>query len=359
MSHALDSPDRAEARHAPEGARGHRRDRGLDLDRDRIVLLFYEDFEKDRLFPGDRRLLRMARRSYRALRGKQRVSGFEVAFRKLVTALERAGQRVRVNDHDLARRNPEYPIGIAGYPHILDRWRLPNPSVLGPGLLDHPGIRPDLMKDPRFKSYIVPSPWMKALFERTYEGCCVVWFGGIDLDEWPDHRGQPKDVDFLVYEKILWDRERTRGALVEPLLAELRRRGLTVRHLRYGAYDHRTYRAMLASSRAMLFLCEHETQGLAYQEAMACNVPVLAWDQGLWLDPLRSTYETKPVASSSVPYFSDECGERFAGVREFPGALDRLLGGLARYEPRRFVADHLSLAESARIYLDSYRAAAR
>jgi glycosyltransferase involved in cell wall biosynthesis len=344
---------------APRDPRRLRREhRALDLERDKVVLLFFEDFDKDVLFPGDRQLVRLARRSYHALRGKQRVSGFEVAFLKLKSALERAGYSVVVNDFKLARGNPRYPIGIAGYPHVLERWSLPNPCVLGPGLLDHPRVRPDLMTDPRFRSYIVPSQWMKDLFERTYADRCFIWFGGTDLNEWPDFRGEPKDIDILLYDKILWDREAIVKSVLEPILAELLRRRLRVQVVRYRTYDHPTYRALLARSQAMLFLCEHETQGLAYQEALACNVPVLAWDQGYWLDPLRSSYESTPVESSSVPYFSAECGERFADRDGFAEALDRFLERRAHYEPRRYVAAHLSFEESARVYLEHYRAAA-
>ena len=36
-----------------------------------------------------------------------------------------------------------------------------------------------------------------------------------------------------------------------------------------------SYRALLRRSKSMLFLCESETQGMAYQEALASNVPVL------------------------------------------------------------------------------------
>ncbi len=68
------------------------------------------------------------------------MSGLQIWFLALRTALERAGHRVVVNDYALARRNPRYPVGIAGYPHILGRWTLPNPAILGPGLIDHPTI---------------------------------------------------------------------------------------------------------------------------------------------------------------------------------------------------------------------------
>jgi glycosyltransferase involved in cell wall biosynthesis len=36
----------------------------------------------------------------------------------------------------------------------------------------------------------------------------------------------------------------------------------------------------------MVFLCEHETQGFAYQQALSCGVPIIAWDRGgLLQDP--------------------------------------------------------------------------
>jgi hypothetical protein len=50
--------------------------------------------------------------------------------------------------------------------------------------------------------------------------------------------------------------------------------------VRYKFHDHYSYRRLLQRSRALVFLCEHETQAIAYQEALASNVPVLAWDNG-------------------------------------------------------------------------------
>ena len=329
----------------------------LDLARDRVVLLFYEDFDRDRFFKGDRHIKRGLRKIYRSFAGGQRVTGFRVAFTSLTQVLERAGFDVRVNDFALARKNPSYPIGIAGYPHILSGFSLPNPAVLGPGLLDHPGMAPQLMEDPRYKAYLCPSEWCRRLFAKAYGDRCMTWFVGIDTDAWPDLRGEPKDVDFIVYEKVLWNRAEAAPKLVGPILAELKRRGLTAELLSYGRYDYAQYRDLLRRSRGMIFLVEHETQGIACQEAMASNVPILAWDQGLWLDPKRLAFESAPVPASSVPYFGPQCGERFKGLDEFPAALDRFLEGRAIYTPRAFVVERLSMAESARLYIKHYASA--
>jgi hypothetical protein len=332
--------------------------RPLDLERDRTVLLFFEDVDRDTLFRNDRHLRRGLRKVAHRLRGGQSVSGFGVAFSLLGRALERLGYRVLVNHHRLARENPSYPVGIAGYPHVLQDWRLPNPAVLGPGLLDHPCLAPSLMDDPRFRRYLVPSPWIKALFERVYGRRCAIWYAGLDLDEWPDYGSAPKDLDFIVYDKILWERPGRETDLLAPLRDRLARRGLRCHFVRYGRYSHGEYRELLSRARGMIFLSGHETQGIAYQEALGCNVPVLAWVNGYWLDPQRARFEPEPVAATSVPYFSERCGEVFAGAHDFDAALERFLARLGSYEPRRYVSENLSLELSGRCYLDHYRAAA-
>jgi hypothetical protein len=331
-----------------------------DLQLGRDVMLFFEDRDRDTLIPGDRRLRRRLRKAVAVLRpNKQRVTGFEMSFVLLCRALGRAGLRVHVNDFALARKNPTFPVALCGYTHVLDRWTLPNPAVLGPGLYDHPKQRPDLMDDARFRSYLTFCDWMRDMFATTYPAQTLrPWFGGIDIAEWCDTKASPKDVDVLVYDKIRWNRDTLVPGFLEPVQAELARRGLRAEVVRYGGYTHGGYRKLLARSRSMLFLCENETQGMAYQEALACNVPVLAWDQGFWLDPNRARWSDDPVPATSVPYFSEACGDRFAGVGDFVPALDRFLGRIDSYEPRRYVEEKLSFKESAALFLSAYYDAA-
>jgi len=325
----------------------------------RDVLLFFEDRDRDTFVRGDRRLRRRLRKAVARFRPhKQSVTGFEMSFTYLCRALRLAGQTVHVNDYELARRNPEYPIGICGYPHVLENWSLPNPAVLGPGLFDHPKQRPALMDDPRFRIYLVRCDWMRDMFATVYDPQSLrYWFAGLDLAPWPDTSGHAKDVDVLIYDKIRWNRETLVPSFLEPMLAELSRRNLRYEILRYTKYTHDEYVKLLARSRSMLFLCESETQGRAYQEAMASDVPVLAWDPGYWLDPNRERWESAPVKAASVPYFSERCGERFSGLDEFAPALDRFWSRLGDYSPRKYVAEELSMAESAKVYLSAYAAA--
>lgn len=324
--------------------------RELDPSRDRVALLFFGDVERDTWIHGDRAARRLARQVRHALTHRHRISGFTVAFQALCRALSRAGFRVVVDDYALARANPHFPVGVAGYPHILDDWTLPNPLVLGPGLFDHPAQALHLLNDPRVRAYLTPEGWMRDLFGGPLGDLCLPWHAGVDLEAWASCRAAPKDVDALVYVKFLWDREGGRRTLLAPILAELARRGLRVQVIRYGDYEPGQYRVLLRRSRAMVFLSDHETQGIATAEAMACDVPILAWDQGQWLDPIRLRYGDGHVPASSVPYFDPTCGERFRSAADFAPALERFLRALPDYAPRAFVARRLSLDASARLY---------
>jgi hypothetical protein len=248
---------------------------------------------------------------------------------------------------------------LVGYPSILDKWSLPNPAILGPGFYDHPNICPDLMKDPRFKHYIVTCDWMKSMFEAAYGPTCFQWYAGIDTNYWVDTRYHEKTVDVLIYDKIRWNREQYEPSLLIPVINTIERRGLSYQIVRYRQYKQAKYRKTLSRCRSMIFLCEHETQGLAYQEALASNVPILAWDNGFWLDPRRELYDPNPVPASSVPYFSPECGERFSGIDQFEHAFSLFWEKLATFEPRAYVERELSFAGSADRYLQGYAPLAR
>jgi glycosyltransferase involved in cell wall biosynthesis len=320
----------------------------------KAILLFYQEAERDSFIRHDRYLKRVLRPLYNLTHRRRKKTGFRVAFDLLVRALRQQGFTVRINDYATARRYPDYPVGLIGYPCLLDRWKLPNPAVLGSALYDHPMLAPRLMDDERFRIYLVASQWYHDLFRPYYGERCVQWYAGLDIEQWPDTSGYAKDIDFLVYDKIRWDYDQVRAQLLDPIRQRLTERGFRIADIRYLKHDHAGYRQLLARSRAMLFVCEHETQGLAYQEAMAANVPILAWDNGYWRDPIARQFGEQKVPASSVPFFAADCGERFADFDSFEPALDRFIARLPSLKPRQYVRQHLSLRQSADSYAKYY-----
>lgn len=334
----------------------------IDLGHGPLVLLFYDGFEC-RAEPEFMRSVYAraragARFAYRTLKGLQAHTGFYVAFRLLVAALQKAGCDVRVNDFALTRKYPAYPIGLSGYPSVLSKVELPNPAIFGPGDYGHPDAAAPLLDEGRIKTFIQPSEWAASLYGDTFAPRMMSWPVGIDTEACPDLSGCPKDVDFVVYDKIRWHRETEASRVLGTLVSALGDRGLSYRMLRYGRHRHRVYMDHLRRARALLFVCEHETQGLAYQEALASNLPVLAWDEGLLVDPLQRRFATARTRVSSVPYFDQRCGERFR-LSEFAPRLDLFLSRFSSYAPRAYVLENLSMARSARAYLDAYFKLAR
>lgn len=110
----------------------------------------------------------------------------------------------------------------------------------------------------------------------------------------------------------------------------------------------------------MLFLCEHESQGFAYQECLASGVPVLAWNQGWWLDPNRFRWGTPIVPATAVPFWDQRCGKQFHSIAKFEPALGRFIARLeaGEYRPREYVLEHLTLEKCARDYVTILREAA-
>jgi glycosyltransferase involved in cell wall biosynthesis len=301
---------------------------------------------------GDRWVLgdRFVRPSIRRLvRGRPRASGVDKVFANLCLGLDRLGIPYFVNLPFQALK-PDDRVGILGRGrYALEGYEGGGPIVAGIGLMTHPSEWPSLCDDYPIAYYLQHSEWANAVYRPFFKDKCRAWPVGIDTDRWCPSDRAVQRFDFLIYDKIQWQRDERVPRLLEPIREALRRRNLTFTELRYGRYDEPQYRDALSASRAMIFLCEHESQGLACQECLASGVPILAWDQGRYLDPNFTALEQPHVPATSVPYFDDRCGLTFRDISEFPDALARFLE--LRYGnafcPRAYINENLTLEKCA------------
>lgn len=323
-----------------------------------LVLLFYDGFEL-KAAPGLAGAAysqgrRLARYTWRNLRRKQVRTGFYAAFLSLRRSLEQAGCDVRVNDFAAARRRPDHQIGVAGYPTVLAKTdHLPNPRIFGPGDFGGPEESAAVAADPRFRTLIQPCEWFCDLYRPSCGDKLLAWPVGIDTEAWPDMAGEAKSLDVVIYDKVRWERETRVPQLVDAARAHLDARGLTHETLRYGEHHQSQFRSAVRRGRALLFVCEHETQGLAYQEAMAADMPVIAWDEGELVDPYLARYAPPGLAVSAVPYFDARCGTTYR-AGGFAEAFDRFWAARADYRPREYVLETLSMERAAQTYLQAY-----
>jgi glycosyltransferase involved in cell wall biosynthesis len=164
-----------------------------------------------------------------------------------------------------------------------------------------------------------------------------------------------KEYDFLIYDKVYWERDRYEKELIEPIRRELRQQSLRFTEIRYGHYKEEDFHSLLKRSNAMIFLSMNETQGIAYQQALSMDVPILAWDRGgFWQDPSYYPDKVKFGPVSSVPYWNDRCGLKFTETESFQNRLEKFLqmqkeGAL---RPRQYILDNLTLKKTSEQYLE-------
>jgi len=301
--------------------------------------IFYEEPNSDRWF-------------------KQKRGGVMMFALQLMQGLDKLNIPYRFNDFSYAKKHPEECVCIIGKPHLLFNRQWKNPILFGPGTYSHPTDCTDLFtKYPNVKKFIVACDWMKGMFSPYYkEENIVIWPVGIDTTKWhPTIKSSEQPIDFLIYDKIRWEHAYYEKQLISPLINKLKSKNLTYDVIKYGSYTHDILIQKLSRCKSVIFLCEHETQGLAYQQILSTNTPILAWDrEGYWQDPAYYPDKVKYEPVNSVPYWSDICGMKFKNIDTFESVLSSYLKKKSQnyFAPRNFILENLTLEISARKYYD-------
>ena len=320
-----------------------------------MLNIFYEEPDEDRWLPLDRYPRRIIRRIWR---GKPQAGGQRRVFLNLCAGLDRIGVRFRLNDYRRAIGNPHELACIVGRSHVLDRIEWKNPILFGAALFSHPDDDPLLLERLPVRKILVPGAWMKGMWKPHWDEPVAVWPVGIETDLWQPTTAARKRFDVLLYDKVRWEHDRYETILIEPIRRVLRETRRSFREIRYGHYREEDYRLALSECRTMIFLCEHETQGIAYQQALSCGVPILAWDRGgYWQDPSYFPHKVRFQPVTSVPYWDERCGRTFASIEHFRDTWlafwDDCQSG--RFEPRDYILDNLTLEKAAHRYLEHVR----
>lgn len=319
--------------------------------RKRLCLYYLKPKPTFRWFKGDEKIRKFIRY---LLRGKDRISSLEMVFINLCKGLKSLGIDFTINLPFEQLRANDIPIVLGQGKNVLEGYKQNNSIIAGIGLMTHPNEWPTLFQDYPVKTYLQHSAWTTSIYNKWYgTGSTVQWQAGINSEYWKPINQPKKHI--LIYEKFLWNKTDNQASLTAPIIAQLKKKNISYSIIRYGFYKKNDFKRLLAGSVAMLFLCEHESQGLAYQQAMAMNVPILAWEQGLWLDPLRFEWgEHDPIAASSVPYFDERCGMKFNDFDSFeqifPTFFQQAKDG--RFSPRAYVLENLTIEKSAKRMLE-------
>lgn len=218
----------------------------------------------------------------------------------------------------------------------------PGRTVFGPNLFVLPNELTKKTFDNNLKHLIVPSRWVKDLYETflEVENCTIdVWPVGINTDEWKPSVNK-KENHGILYVKNRGDRD---VLLVKKLLTKS---GVTFDVIEYGKYkEEELLKACRTASFAVL-LTGTESQGIAYMQILSSDIPCYVFNVNSW----NNEGKCKNYSASSVPYFDEKCGEIASTVSVLH--FQEFLKKLKNYSPRDYILKNHTLEASAAAYVE-------
>jgi hypothetical protein len=208
----------------------------------------------------------------------------------------------------------------------------------------------------------IQEPWISS--SRLFDGRCVYtmlsqWVGdmeaaiapmclpskplpfSVDIDLFRPDASIPKEYDCFVYVK------QRRPDIVRAVLDQLNARQVRYTIVTYGSYKEDDYIRIARASKFGVWVGRHESQGYALEEALSIDCPLIVLDATTMFDEYDNGRETYAhlrgrleLKSTSIPYWSDECGIRIEQLVDLPAALDTIVS--RTFSPRKYIVETLS-----------------
>ena len=264
-----------------------------------------------------------------------RMNGPRKVIQNLIRSLEDTNTPFAINQEKY-----ENNLFLHWDPHHVQRYQsLKNKDKLLVGPQFWP-FAPESSQLTEYGKVITPSEWVSDLFVKHF---------GIRTLNWPVAIYAPEVEDNIKTDCLIYYKNRPEDHLLK-VTNFLEQRGISYTGLQYGNYTQDEFRESLSEVKYCVIIDNTESQGIAIQEMMAVNKPLFVWDQTVW-DHMGQEYA---VPATSVPYWSDECGERITSFDQFEEQFAIFQSKLNDYTPKDFVDRELSPEATVKILLDYY-----
>ncbi len=120
---------------------------------------------------------------------------------------------------------------------------------------------------------------------------------------------------------------------LEKVITLLNSKKIEYNLFEYGNYSNSKLKKYANKSKFCILLNSTESQGLAVQEILSRNLPMIVWD-------LKSNINN--VYASSVPYFDDRCGLIASNFNDFTYNFDNFISNLESYNPMDLIQENLT-----------------
>ena len=237
-----------------------------------------------------------------------------------------------INNYDIIY-SPSSPIDTSKYPD--------KKFIFGPHFSVFPNNKITQINNIHNSIYIQPSEWVVDLWiqmgAQQYIPIKSFCFP-VDTDKF-NNANKVRDKVFIYFKR----RQPKELQFIEEYFKKMNIEYVIFDYIK--RYKEEDYISYLQESKYGLILDAHESQGFAIQEAMSCNVPVLVWNTKFMSQEYGSNYKNIPC--TTIPYWSEQCGEFFYEPQEFECKYNEFINKLETYEPRKYVMEHLSVEKCA------------
>lgn len=200
---------------------------------------------------------------------------------------------------------------------------------LGPNIADLPIYHTVLGNPALYEKTIVACDWLANIYATFIpREKIAVWNCGIELDKFSDSIRTTPEFDFLIYFK------NRNVSDLNQVTEFLTNKNYTYTVLNYGHYSEQQFLTLLSKTKYCFVIDNTETQGIAIQEIMACNIPLLVWDTTIW----NKLGPDKVFPTTSVPYFDNSCGKKFSSIIELEQTFNDFIDNNKFFNPRQYIS---------------------
>lgn len=261
------------------------------------------------------------------LTGRNR--GPRAVVESLVRGLKELGVPYKINPKYSTLKKDDVVYVVSGIQALKDLILFKQKNsfkklLAGPSITILPTEEQDLLKNKNIDAIIVPSQWVKDLYESLDQNLSTkihILPAGVEDCFFPK-----KDNNIVLYIKNAPE------TLTKKVQSVLEQDNIPYSSLSYGSFKRENFFNQLKSSSAMIYLSPTESQGLALHEAWIRDIPTLVWSRGYW--QYKDIIWKDPKISA--PYLSEKTGLFFKDEDDFESKFKEFLEKikLNQFEPR-------------------------
>ena len=285
----------------------------------------------------------------RSYASHQRYRGHFAVTRSLIQGLERIGASFNYNPSRLNHLADTVAV-LAGVRTLRQAIRLKQQGRIqrlfaGPNIVVFSSDYDSILAAPQVDAAITPCDWVIDVYledNPSLLGRIFSWPAGVDTNYWMPS-GTVRGNRILIFEK---QGPGPVGA-VEPYADYLRSLGWPVDILRYGTFRHHQYRDFLHQCCLIVGFAASESQGIAWAEAWAADVPTLVWRN------TSNIYRGRRYRCSTAPYLCDQNGLFFDNLEHFKEVFAYWESHRAQFTPRAWTLANMSDEVCARKFFET------